>query len=132
MNEGIEALVQRWRDHTTLLRQYRNHQQAEWLDDRAAELEAALRAQDDDLVTLKEAARLSGYGTDHLRRLHREGKLTATRAGRRLLFRTGNLPKKPTSVVDGPPRRTYDHGAHARQVAIRRSHGGSHDTQEVA
>jgi hypothetical protein len=133
VNEGIETLVLRWRDHSTLLRQYRNLQQAEWLEDRAAELETALRAQRDAPVTLQQAATISGYGTDHLRRLHREGKLIATRAGRRLLFRTGDLPKKPTTVVDGPPRRAYDPTAHARQVAIRRSRGGSiHDAQEVA
>ena len=128
---GVEALLQQWRDHAALFRQYRQVPLADWLEDRAAELGAALQAQDDELVTLSEAARISNYSADHLRRLCRDGKLPAKREGRRLLFRTGDLPRKPT-VVDGPPRRAYDHNAHARQVAIRRSHGGSHDTQEAA
>ena len=129
--DGVEALVQQWRDDAALFRRYRQAPLADLLEDRAAELGAALEVQAERLVTLFEAARLSNYSADHLRRLRRDGKLPAKREGRRLLFRTGDLPRKPT-LVDGQPRREYDPGAHARQVAIRRSHGGSHDTQEAA
>ena len=128
---GVEALLQQWRDHAALFRRYRQVPLADWLEDRAAELSAASQTQDEELVTLSEAARISHFSPDHLRRLHRQGKLTAMRKGRRLFFRVGDLPRKPT-LVDGQPRREYDPSAHARQVAIRRSHGGSHDTQEAA
>src|SRR5437660_74713 len=129
--DGVEALVQQWRDDAALFRRYRQAPLADLLEDRAAELGAALEVQAERLVTLFEAARLSNYSADHLRRLRRDGKLPAKREGRRLLFRTGDLPRKPT-LVDGQPCREYDPSAHARQVAIRRSHGGSHDTQEAA
>ena len=128
---GVEALVQQWRDHAALFRRYRQVLLADWLGDRAAELGAALQARDQELVTLSEAARISNYSPDHLRRLHRQGKLTSMRKGRRLFFRVGDLPRKPT-LVDDQPRGEYDPSAHARQVAIRRPHGGSHDTQEAA
>jgi excisionase family DNA binding protein len=117
-------LVQRWRKDAELLRQYRNHRQAEWLEDRAAELERALEEEGDSVLSLAEAAARSGYSADHLRRLHRDGELTATRNGRRLLFRAGDLPKKSTAV-DPRSSEEYDPNAHARQVAVRRSHGGT-------
>jgi hypothetical protein len=83
-------------------------------------------------LTLQEAAAASGYSPDHLRRLHRQGKLRAERRGRRLFFQAAGLPKKP-AAVDAAPAREYDPIAHARQVAARRSHGGSsHDAQEAA
>jgi len=128
---GVEALLRQWRDHAALFRRYRQVPLADWLEDRAAELSAASQTQDEELVTLSEAARISHFSPDHLRRLHRQGKLTAMRKGRRLFFRVGDLPRKPT-LVDDQPRGEYDPSAHARQVAIRRPHGGSHDTQEAA
>ena len=128
---GVEALVQQWRDHAALFRRYRHVPLADWLEDRAAELGVALQTRDEELVALSEAARISHFSPDHLRRLHRQGELTAMRKGRRLFFRVGDLPRKPT-MVDDQPRGEYDPSAHARQVAIRRSHGGSHDTQEAA
>jgi hypothetical protein len=82
-------------------------------------------ARDECLLSLAEAAAYSGYSSDHLRRLVREGKLVpAARRGRRLFFRAADLPKKPV-VVDAALRTLYDASAHARQVANRRSHGGS-------
>src|SRR2546430_12762091 len=89
-----------------------------------ADFEAVVTAEDEALLGLEEAAARSGYSTDHLRRLHRLGKLTARRDGRRLFFRAGDLPKKPT-VVDARPVRAYDPIADARRVAPRPSSGGS-------
>jgi|GraSoiStandDraft_10_1057309.scaffolds.fasta_scaffold58526_2 hypothetical protein len=96
-----------------------------------ADLEQLWREQDSTELTLQEAAEASGYSADHLRRLARTGRVPARRRGRRLFFRSADLPHKP-ATVDAVPVRAYDPGAHARQVAIRRSHGGSHDTQEAA
>jgi hypothetical protein len=83
-----------------------------------------ITAEDEALIGLQDAAMKSGYSTDHLRRLHRLGKLSARRDGRRLFFRAGDLPKKP-SIVDARPARAYDPVADARRVATRTSHGGS-------
>ena len=97
-----------------------------------SDFEAVMASEDDELHTLEEAASRSGYSKDHLRRRVREGKLHATRRGRRLFFRDADLPKKLRIVDDERPR-AYDPIAHARRVAARRTHGGSrHDTQAAA
>src|SRR5207247_9692542 len=91
--EGVVALVQQWRDDAALFRRYRQVPLADLLEDRAAELGAALEAQADQLVTLLDAARISNYSADHLRRLCRDGKLPGKREGRRLLCLTCDLPR---------------------------------------
>ncbi|HEV2672717.1 MAG TPA: helix-turn-helix domain-containing protein [Gemmatimonadales bacterium] len=97
-----------------------------------ADLERLWSEEDSTELTLQQAAEASGYSSDHLRRLVRTGRVPAQRRGRRLFFRAADLPQKP-ATVDAVPRRAYDPNAHARQVAIRRSHGGRcHDTQEAA
>jgi len=95
-------------------------------DEVLAEVEALLNSEDEALLGLQDAAAHSGYSRDHLRRLHRMGKLPARRDGRRLFFRAGDLPKKP-NVVDVRPLRAYDPIADARRVATRTSSGGSND-----
>src|SRR3989441_4917662 len=85
-------------------------------DEVLAEVEALLNSEDEALLGLQDAAAHSGYSSDHLRRLHRLGKLPARRDGRRLFFRAGDLPKKP-NVVDVRPLPAYDPPAHARRGA---------------
>ena len=89
-----------------------------------AEVDALLNSEDEALLGLRDAAARTGYSSDHLRRLHRQGKLPARRDGRRLFFRAGDLPKKP-AVVDAHPFKAYDPIADARRVATRTSSGGS-------
>ena len=93
-------------------------------DEVLAEVEALLNSEDEALLGLHDAAAHSGYSSDHLRRLHRLGRLPARRDGRRLFFRAGDLPKKP-NVVDVRPLRAYDPHADARRVATRTSLGGT-------
>jgi len=93
-------------------------------DEVLAEVEGLLNSEDEALLGLQDAAAHSGYSSDHLRRLHRLGKLPARRDGRRLFFRAGDLPKKP-NVVDVRPLRAYDPHADARRVATRTSLGGT-------
>jgi hypothetical protein len=93
-------------------------------DEVLADFEAVTTAEDEALLGLKDAAARSGYSADHLRRLHRLGRLPARRDGRRLFFRAGDLPKKPP-VVDALPVRAYDPIADARRVATRTSLGGT-------
>ena len=97
---------------------------AKLCDEVLADVDALLTSEDEALLGLQDAATRSGYSSDHLRRLHRLGKLPARRDGRRLFFRAGDLPKKP-SVVDARPVRAYDPIADARRVATRTSSGGS-------
>ena len=81
-------------------------------EDVLQDFEAVTRAEDDAELSLSEAAAESGYSSDHLRRLHRLGKLPAYRKGRNLFFRSGDLPRKPTAPRLSP----YDPVADARRV----------------
>ena len=95
---GAGALVQRWRENAKLLRRYRQVPQAEVLEDRAAELEAALRTQEGELLTLTEGARVSGYTADHLGRLVRSGVLTNHGRPNAPRVRRADLPRKILSL----------------------------------
>jgi hypothetical protein len=112
---GVEALVQRWSKDAALLRQYRNHQQAEWLEDRAAELEAALEKDDGELLSLTDAASVSGYTADHLGRLMRKGAIKNFGRRNAPKIRRGDLPRKPT--LPGAHASLQLVGASKRQVA---------------
>ena len=116
-----ESFVTRWRGRRDELARLGAHVDgAKLCDEVLADVEAMLTSEDESLLGLEEASVRSGYSTDHLRRLHRLGKLPARRDGRRLFFRAGDLPRK-TNVVDVRPLRAYDPIADARRVATRTS-----------
>src|SRR5213594_2879200 len=79
------------------------------------DFEAVISAEDDRLLTLTDAAEASGYCRDHLRRLYRQGVVPGERRGRRILFRSADLPRKPkTERMQSVGR--YDPVADARQL----------------
>src|SRR5437879_6009615 len=83
-----------------------------------ADFEAVISAEDDRLLTLTDAAEASGYCRDHLRRLYRQGVLPGERRGRRIFFRSVDLPRKPKSERIQSSGR-YDPVADARQLMAR-------------
>src|SRR6267154_4654446 len=83
-------------------------------EDVLQDFEAVTRAEDDAELNLSEAAAESGYSSDHLRRLHRLGKLPAYRKGRNLFFRSGDLPRKPTAPRPSPYDPVPDATCHLR------------------
>jgi len=83
-----------------------------------ADFEALIIAEDDRLLTLADASEASGYSPDHLRRLHRQGALPGERRGRRIFFRSADLPRKPKSQRMQSLGR-YDPVADARQLMAR-------------
>jgi hypothetical protein len=125
------------------LRSRWNDRRAEWCRLRAlvdgasvceqvlAELESVWDSEDESELTLEQASSLSGYSADHLRRLMRENKLPGLRRGRRLYFRTGDLPRK-SNRIDSFTKESYDPIADARQVVARRNPGAIHGTQAAA
>src|SRR5579859_3840136 len=111
-----EDFVGRWRARRDELARLGAHVEgAKLCDEVLADFEAVTTAEDEALLGLDDAAVRSGYSSDHLRRLHRLGKLPARRDGRRLFFRAGDLPKK-LSGVDGQRIKAYDPIADARRV----------------
>ena len=83
--------------------------------------------EDEATLTLAEAAEVSGYSADHLRRLVREERLQCRRVGKRLFFRSGDLPRKARQVDPGPVL-AYDPVADARRVTAQRNCGANHGT----
>lgn len=89
------------------------------LEQAAAELEDALHSATAHVVTLEQAATVSGYTADHLARLLRTGRIP--NAGRRNAprIRVGDLPSKQRSVARATSG-TYDPDADARSLMSRR------------
>jgi len=114
-----EDFVTRWRARRDeLARLGAQVEGAKFCDEVLADFDAVTTYEDEALLGLQEAAKYSGYSTDHLRRLNHQGKLPARRDGRRLFFRAGDLPRKPARF-DNKPILGYDPVADARRVATR-------------
>src|SRR5690349_720356 len=65
-----------------------------------ADFERFEKAKQEEVLTLEEAAQVTGYSTAHLGRLAREGKLRSLRppgSRGRHRFQRSDLPQKPTS-----------------------------------
>src|SRR5437879_6160033 len=85
-----------------------------------ADFDATIRAEDDRLLSLTDAAEASGYCRDHLRRLYRQGVVPGERRGSRIFFRSADLPRKPKSERMQSLGR-YDPVADARQLLAKLS-----------
>lgn len=104
----VDGLPTTWRKQARTLREYGGETPAVAIESCADQLEDALRENDEATLTLTDAARESGYSTDHLGRLVREGKIpNAGRAGAPRIARR-HLPRKTrtaTSRLASQPRR---------------------------
>jgi hypothetical protein len=110
----LAGLSARWHERALVLEPYSPPAAESWR--RAAhELDAALRRGDEEILTLTQSAARSGYSTDHLGRLIREGVLpNAGRPGAPRV-RAGTLPIRPTPTRTGRPvGARYDVDADAR------------------
>jgi hypothetical protein len=90
----------------------------------AKELEAALRCDGGELLTLAEAARESGYTVDHLGRDIARGKIPNAGRLHAPRVRRSDLPKKPGAL--SPPGRGLHIGrAEIARAVIQRQAGGA-------
>ena len=110
------ALSAAWRRQAETLRAFGATGQAEAVDRCAEELERALASGDGELLTLQQAARVSGYSTDHLGRLIRQGTLANFGRPRAPRVRRGDLPRKATALP-GQAAGLHIPEADPRQVA---------------
>ena len=97
---SVEGLPANWRRQAKELRRYGGETPATALESCAAELEATLVERDETTLSLVEAARESGYSSDHLGRLVRDGKIpNAGRPGApRIALR--DLPRKASAPAE--------------------------------
>src|SRR3989442_13346996 len=114
-----EEFRARWNARLTEYRRLGVHVDGErFCRDVLADFEAVISAEDDRLLSLADAAETSGYCRDHLRRLYRQGTLPGERRGRRIFFRSVDLPRKPRSERIQSFGR-YDPVADARRILAR-------------
>jgi hypothetical protein len=126
----LSARAEQWRARADVFDEHACPAPAAALRNAAQELEHELRAWSDELLAIADAAEESGYSPEHLRRLVREGNLSAERtngSGSRIYVRRGNLPATPTrQITQGAPSgvESYDPDEDAQDIAQRV--GGPH------
>ena len=91
----ISELSDEWRALAEQQRRLGAEPQARTLEYCADALWSVLRANDDELLSLQQAADESGYTVDHLGRLIRERKVPNAGRKARPLIRRSDLPAKP-------------------------------------
>lgn len=103
-------LMTQWREDAATLARYGDERGAMLLRRAADDLEAALRAQDEELLDLDAAAQESGYSKDRLRHMVADGALP--NAGRKHAprVRRADLPRKR------PRSSQFDPAATARAI----------------
>ena len=108
-----------WRARAEAMRLHGAPDHARLIEHLASELDEALGAGGDELLTLKEAARASGYSADHLGSLVRKGVLeNAGRSGSPRIRRS-DLPHKDAKKP-GRPHRASDADALATDFRNKR------------
>lgn len=112
----VRRLVPAWRVLAEMLRANGADQAARATEARADELEAALRLQDDSIMTLAQAAATSGYSADHLGREIREGRLRNIGRKGAPRIRRADLPSKLPARLAAHRTAPYDPAANARSL----------------
>ena len=105
---SVEGLPANWRKQAKAIRRYGGETPAVAIERCADDLEATLAERDETTYSLVEAARESGYSTDHLGRLVRDGRIpNAGRPGAPRIARR-HLPLKApgeTRLAETPRQR---------------------------
>jgi hypothetical protein len=98
-------------------------------DELLADLDNVLLERNDEALTLRAAAALSGYTVDHLARLIRQGKLP--NAGRRHAPRVSrsDLPRKVRNDTAHRTTDSYNAAVDARSLAGRLRRGGDYGSE---
>ena len=101
----INDLSERWKELAEIFRSHADEPPAVAYEKCANELEEALREEGDQLLTLQEASRISGYSADHLGRAVREGRVPNAGRHRAPRIRLRDLPRKAVEQLptDGKP-----------------------------
>lgn len=60
-----------------------------------ADFDNVMTSQDEAVLNTNEAAVMTGYSRERLLGLYRQGKLRGHKKGKNVLFRAGDLPRKP-------------------------------------
>jgi len=91
----IKRLMERWRSHGEMFQRFGEEGISTAFSTCADELEAAVAVWGDELFTLEQAERESGYSADSLGRLIREGRIPNGGQTGSPRIRRRDLPRKP-------------------------------------
>lgn len=120
MVAGLADLSASWRTLAASLRPYAEAAAVAY--ERAADgLDAALDAEHDARLTLREGARESGYSADHLGRLVRQGRIPNAGRPRAPRIRRADLPHRAALPNAGEGGMLHSPGNLARAVASERN-----------
>jgi hypothetical protein len=108
-----ESLAERWRARAEQLERFAPAAAVAFRDC-AAELDAQLRATSEAVLTIEEAALVSGFSKDHIRHQLAAGAIANVGRKGRPRVRAGDLPRKIVRT-----RSTYDPGAEALRLMRR-------------
>jgi len=117
ISQSLDGLAAHWREEAETLLRRGATAQAVLLESCADELERALRERDNEVLNLTEAARLSGYSSEHLGRMVRDGVIPNAGRPNAPRIRHGDLPRK----VGLPPDHEPVHIADTSRSQIARS-----------
>ncbi|HEX5178491.1 MAG TPA: hypothetical protein VFW04_04125 [Gemmatimonadaceae bacterium] len=106
MPNSLAQLLTAWRARAGELREYGGDASARALEHCADDLEAALRAELGEALSLDAAARESGYSVDHLARLIREGAIPNAGRKHSPAIRRADLPHKAGALRTVAPGAT--------------------------
>jgi hypothetical protein len=98
---ALDALADTWRARAAELRAWGAGANAETLERAAAELEEAIAAGATELLSLEDAAELSGYTADHLGRLVRLGRIPNRGRPNAPRIQRSDVPAKPCRRARG-------------------------------
>jgi hypothetical protein len=117
----IATLLQEWKTRANQLRRWAGASEAAvaW-ETAAAELEAALSNVDDRVLDLQRASAVSGYSSDHLGRLLRQGRIPNAGRLNSPKIRVSDLPRKPgySPPAEGPSTANRQRGQIARTLVL--------------
>jgi hypothetical protein len=102
----LSTLIDTWRSDAETLRRYGDTRAATICDRHAEEVERAMRDRENELLTLTQAAQISGYSDDHLGRLVRNGRLRNWGQHGSPRVRRGDLPSKAQHLPPEPHSHT--------------------------
>ena len=123
MMSSPNTLSSRWRIRAKLFRDHADEGVARAYEKCATEFDEALHEREDRLLSLQEAAELSGYSADHLGRLVRGEKIqNAGRPGAPRI-RIKDLPRKISEVL--PEADAFNHLPSATAIVQSVIKGGS-------
>ena len=116
--QALTALARRWRERATELRTWAAAEgSALALEGCARELEDAIRAAEDETLTVTQAASESGYSERRLRELLAAGKLPNAGKPGASRIRRADVPRKPKA--HGQAVAAYDVAADAAKLVGR-------------